>query len=282
MSVAPPFTPPNAGELIPCSIGTITIIQELHSGHFGLTYLARDEWGNDLVVKVHKPNGTYEEIRSNWAQEHSNLRALRHPNITYIYDAFEYNYTFYIVMERCSGTLDSLIKNPSVNKPILILPLARCILQGLSFMHRAGYVHKDIHAGNVFWTFQRDEFGLADKQAVCFKIGDLGISRLAQDINIFGTVMAKWMLPPEFLDPASFGFVNTQVDIYHTALLLLTMALGYTPAFTNDDIVRGEPRKLAESLASPLGAPLSRALRRHVNQRTQTPLQFWQELSAAR
>lgn len=279
--MAPKFTPPQIGQIIPCAHGNITITGKLNSGAFGDTYLANDEWGNELVAKIHKPKKSYAQVKSDWEREYKNLRELRHPNVTYIYDAFEWNYTFYIIMERCTGTLEDLINNPSINKPALLLPAARCILQGLSFMHRLKYAHKDIHAGNVFWTFHRDEFGVADNKAACFKIGDLGISNLVADIDVFGTVLAKWMLPPEYLDPRSFGVINTQVDIYHSALLLLALALGRIPNFSEPEILRGVPRETAEALGAPFGGPLSRALRRHVDQRTQTALAFWHDLRAA-
>lgn len=247
-----------------------TITGMLNSGAFGDTYLANDEWGNELVAKIHKPKKTYEQVRKDaWEREYKNLRALRHPNVTYIYDAFEWNYTFYIIMERCTGTLENLIKNPGINKPALLLPAARCILQGLSFMHRLKYAHKDIHAGNVFWTFHRDEFGVADNKAACFKIGDLGISNLVADIDVFGTVLAKWMLPPEYLDPPSFGVISTQVDIYHTALLLLALALGRIPTFSEAEILRQVRRDgrgtwgtVRKDLPAPCVVMLLNALRR--------------------
>ncbi|MFP4413649.1 protein kinase domain-containing protein, partial [Coleofasciculus sp.] len=69
-------------------------------GNFGKVYECRDEWGNDLVAKVISPkNQSYQQVRERWFDEANKLLYLRHPNITYMYDAFEYSDTFYLIIE---------------------------------------------------------------------------------------------------------------------------------------------------------------------------------------
>jgi len=52
--------------------------------------------------------------------------------------------------------------------------------------------------------------------ATVFKLGDLGITRLETEINVFNTMLAKWMLPPEAISPADFGVVDKRVDVYRS------------------------------------------------------------------
>lgn len=111
-----------------------------------------------------------------------------------------------------------------------------------------------------------------------FKIGDLGISRLEGDIRLFNTILAQWMLPPEFLNPIAFGVLGKHVDIYHVGLLLLSLLLNKIPQFNNDEIIAGRPRQLAEDLDSPYAPVIAKALRRHVNARTQTAIDMWREI----
>jgi serine/threonine protein kinase len=113
-----------------------------------------------------------------------------------------------------------------------------------------------------------------------FKIGDLGISNLETDINVFNTILAQWMLPPEYLNP-EFGTIGRTVDIYHAALLLLSLLLGQSPAFTREQILDDTPRKVTEGLSSPFAPAISRALRRHVADRTHSALDFWRDISEA-
>ena len=113
-----------------------------------------------------------------------------------------------------------------------------------------------------------------------FKVGDLGISRLETDIEIFTTLLAQWMLPPEAIDPVEFGPVGRVLDIYHVGLLLLALLLGRSPAFTKEEIIAGLPRQTAEALSSKYGPIVAKALRRHASARTPTAVQFWREIAS--
>ncbi len=279
------FYPPQHGETIDHNNQIYFIGNIINNGYFGNIYECEDEWGNKLVAKVLVPrNQTYEEVGKMWLQELDNLLHLRHPNITYLYDAFEYKHTFYLIMERCSCTLKDFIDIIPKNEGDIWLPyVARDILQAIHFIHNygEGYVHKDIHPGNVFLSIVKDRMLETQDPVFIFKIGDLGISRLESHINKFNTIMAEWMLPPESLNPKEFGLIGRKVDIYHTGLLLLSLLLGKVPQFTPQQICEGKPREMAESLDSPYRYAIAKALRRHVYYRTQTALDFWREISKA-
>lgn len=248
-------------------------------GHFAQVYECWDEWGNLLVAKILVPrNMTYKEVRKQWTDELRNLLNFRHPKITYIYDAFEYQNTFYLIIERCPCTLADLIKNPRFNVRKFFLAIARDLLQAIDFIHGHGYVHKDIHEGNLFVSWVRYKSPSEKNPVLTFKVGDLGITRLETDINIFNTMLAKWMLPPEFLNPNEFGFIDHRVDIYHAGLLLLSILLGDSPYFTNDDIIQGKPRQKAEEIRNRYGPAIAKALRRHVENRIYSALDFWKEI----
>jgi len=275
------FTPPHDGEVIVATDRQYFLGPQLGSGAFGAVFECRDEWGNELVAKVLLPrNRTYEDVREEWMHELRNLERLRHPNITYIYDAFEYRDTFYLVIERCSMTLADLF-SPDIDGDVWLPYVARDILHALDFIHSYGYVHKDLHPGNIFISEMRDRMVPGNESIWQFKIGDLGISRLEGEIRLFSTILAQWMLPPEFLAPDDFGVLGRHVDIYHTGLLLLSLLLHEEPEFTEQQIVEGLPRQIAESLPSPFSAAIARALRRHVADRTQSAMEMWREISFA-
>ena len=285
MSSQPPLqiTWPKAGEAIENGRNRYWIGELLGHGAFGATYACVDQWNNSLVVKVHVPRGqSYQQVRLNWERELHSLFRLRHPNITYLYDAFERNATFHIVMERCGGSLASLFSLPNYDGMSLLLPIARCVLQAIAYMHENGYVHKDIHVGNVFWAHPRNEIGPTDNQSLTFKVGDLGICRLESELDFYATSMAQWMLPPEYLRPSEFGAIGRQTDIYHAALLLLAVAMGSMPTFTNEQILQGAPQATAAKLPVPIGTALANALRLHTSARTQSAFEVWQELIGRR
>jgi len=254
---------------------------QIGQGGFGIVYECMDDWENKLVAKVLMPkNRMHDQVRDEWLAEFRNLTTLRHPCITYVHQAFEYRNTFYLIVERCSYDLNYFIGQSTADGNSWLPYIARDILHGLDFIHKRGYVHKDMHPGNVFVSHHYD-FMVPSKDPVwSFKIGDLGISRLEGNIQLFNTILAQWMVPPEYLNPAEFGMLGKQIDIYHTGLLLLGILLKRIPVFSREDILNGMPRRTAEGLNSPYASVLAKALRRHVAHRTQTAIDMWREISA--
>jgi len=234
------FSPPSRGKSIQVDGKYYSIGNLLGQGYFGSVYECSDEWENHLVAKVLVPkNQTYDEVRQNWLDELAKLLRLRHPNITYVHAAFECDDTFYIVMERCSMTLDVVINLQGLLPDNWVPHVARDVLQGLEYIHISGYVHKDIHPGNIFVSQSQDRMVPTRDAVWSFKIGDLGISRLETEINAFNTILAQWMLPPEAIQPEEFGQVGRAVDVYHVGLLLLAISLNRVPTFTQQEILEG-------------------------------------------
>lgn len=277
------FTPPREGEVIRYQGCNYYLGKYLGEGSWGAVFHCTDDWENELVAKILIPrNRTYEAVKDGWLRELRNLVKLRHPNITFVYDAFEYRDTFYIIIERCTDTFYDLINTPNIDGDLWLPCVAHSVLQGIAFIHKEGYVHKDIHPGNVFSSMIRDKVDPRKDPVIVFKIGDLGITNLELEMDVFNTMVGKWMMPPEFLNPDEYGKIGKQVDIYHAGLLFLSLLLGRIPAFTPEDILNGVPRKTAEGLKSIYSPAIAKALRRHVDSRTQTAIDFWKEISGLR
>lgn len=280
------FVPPSCGQVIECKGINYFIGKKIDRGAFGGVFDCRDEWGNELVAKVLLPQDQpyeyeYEAMRRNWLREFQNLQQLRHPQVTFIHQAFEYQDTFYLIIEKCELTLENLVVDISTDSEFWLPYISRDILNGLHYIHDHGYVHNDLHAGNVFMSLQRSPMSPDQDPIWRFKIGDLGISRLEKDISP-DTTLLKRMSPPEALD-SRFGFRGKHVDIYHVGLLLLSLLLNQPLNFTQDEIIAGHPRKCAEGLRSRsrYASAIARALRRHVSARTPSAIDMWREISEA-
>ncbi|MBI4621101.1 MAG: protein kinase [Desulfobacterales bacterium] len=271
---------PTIGEVI-TSLATnnsYTMGPQIGEGNFGIVYSCTDVWGNELAVKVLKPFGTYEKVAADAYNEFIKLLQLRNPFVTYVYDAFEYRDTFYIVTELCHSPLTDLFKLKDFNGLTWLIPIARCLLQAVYFLHTYNYVHQDIHPANVFVTFIKDEL-IPDgpKEVLQFRLGDLGISKLLDEMDAQNT-LAQWMLPPEVLNPTEYGPVDHRLDIYHIGLLFLQLAYSQELRFTQEEILAGKPREMALELSPPYSFALEKALRRHVIYRTENAMEFWRDL----
>ncbi|HLF50186.1 MAG TPA: hypothetical protein VJA45_12485, partial [Methylomirabilota bacterium] len=71
-----------------------------------------------------QPTATYDEVQARAIAEVQKLEALRHPNITYIFDAFEFRDTFYIITERCHLSGHDLFSIPGFDGRLWIEPMA--------------------------------------------------------------------------------------------------------------------------------------------------------------
>lgn len=274
---------PTPGEVIIslATKNTYTIGHLIGEGNFGIVYSCKDIWNNNLAAKVLKPKGTYEKIKANAETELKKLIDLRNPYITYVHDAFEYRDTFYIITEKCSQTIRELFSIKNFNGLFWLMPIARNLLQAVHYLHINDYIHQDIHLGNVFTNFVQDEMIPNEKEIIQFKLGDLGVARMVHEVD-YANTRAQWMLPPEIIDPAQFGLSNQQldhrIDIYHIGLLFLQIAYSQELHFSIEEIISGKPREMALQLQEPYKSALEKALRRRVEYRTQSAMEFWKDL----
>jgi len=286
VSATPAIVPPPVRQLILPTYGqtitsqptghTYTVGMQIGEGYFSRVFKGTDEFDDKVAIKVLKPRGTYEQDRLAAIGEFERLLTLRHKRITHVQDAFIYQDAFYIVTEECGMTLDYYMGVENNDAVRWVEGVARCVCSALEYIHRHDMVYLDLHPGNVFFYWGRDELNPDALTGATLKIGDLGITKPVAEITPAVT-MANWMFPPEVLDP-TFGPTGKAIDIYHCGLLLLQMAVGRRLRFTNREILEGVPRDLALKLAEPHRSAIEKALRRRVEFRTPTARDLWLDI----
>ena len=128
-------------------------------------------------------------------------------------------------------------------------------------------------------TFVKDEMP-SDAKAMQFKLADMGVAKLFQEVDGQNT-RNKMILPPEVLRPAEFGPIDYHIDLYHVGLLLLQLACSKGITFSEQEILAGKPRQMAETLPPSLNFALAKALRRHVPYRTSSAMELWRDLNTS-
>ena len=97
------FRVPQAGDTITNQDRTYQIGDQIGAGAFGDVFECSDDWSNPLVAKVLLPkNQRFDHLHAMWSGEVGNLLALRHPNVTFLQDAFECEGGLYMIIERLS------------------------------------------------------------------------------------------------------------------------------------------------------------------------------------
>jgi eukaryotic-like serine/threonine-protein kinase len=265
----------------PRSGNAFVIGERINGGSFSDVYSCTDDWDSILAAKVLKPNGQpFELVRAKATLETDLLDSLRHPNIVYVYDAFEFGNLFYIIVECCDHSLADLIGSPDFDGREWLWPIAKCVLKGLDFAHLSGVAHCDIHPGNILYQFHRGEVPGSLGDTLTFKLSDFGIAQSVDSIRSAGTFLQS-IRPPECIDPDQFGLPDHRVDIYQAGLLFLQMLRGEKLDFTEEERLLGVPRNLALELPEPLDSVLERMLRRTVQHRTSSALEVWRQLRSA-
>ena len=247
--------------------------EPLGTGAFGAVFTCVGPFDQSFALKVFFPRDRpYLVAREEWLREASRLYRLRHPNVVYVYDYFEADRLFYLVLERCDHSLEEMLGTPFTDR--LVVDIARQLLFALQYLSDNEVVHNDLHAGNVL---------VVQGESLVCKIGDLGIAQ-----ELYGGAAARppivhhRIMAPEV---AAGGYSTKQSDLYQLGLLMYAMHTGEYPIDFSvgyggvvEQIRQGEPRRRAEALGTPLGEIISVMLRRHEQYRYTSPAHAWQEL----
>ena len=137
------------------------------------------------------------------------------------------------------------------------MPIARCLLQAIHYLHVNDYVHQDIHPGNVFTSFVKDEMVPNGNKAIQFKLADLGVAKLLKEVDAQNT-RAQWMLPPEVLNSSEYGPIDWHIDIYHAGFCSFNLPIQKSYIFLAKRFWREGPEKWHLLFQSHTVLPLKR------------------------
>ena len=168
-----------------------------------------------------------DKIKEMFVAEAVTLARLRHPNIVDILDFDESNGRLFYLMAYHVNNLGILIgESPRPDEPSRCIRVEKAMhythqtLQGLSGLHHAGIIHRDIKPYNLLIT---------DQDTV--KICDFGLSKLHGE-KFAGPPSLKvgsaWYSPPE--QEADPDRVDVTADLYAVGITFYRMLTGELPA----------------------------------------------------
>ncbi|VEU19560.1 DEKNAAC100297 [Brettanomyces naardenensis] len=220
-------------------------------GTFGKVYLALNVTTGEMIAVKQTTisskflnNRETKEIVGSFTAEVETLKDLDHENIVQYLGFGMKDNTYSIFLEYVSGgSVGHLIRSYGMFPEDLIRYLTRQVLQGLTYIHSKGILHRDLKADNL----------LLETDGVC-KISDFGISKKSKDIysnesamTFQGTIF--WMAP-EIIDAQSHKGYNAKVDIWSLGCVVLEMYAGKRP--WHDYAVAGAIFRLGKKSAPPI------------------------------
>ncbi len=258
------------------------IIKKLGEGGMGTVYLANDVMlERKVAIKVLNPLLTMDtHFTERFRQEAKVQASLIHPNIISLFNYFQDDTNYCMVMEYADGeTLKHLIAGKGPIPEQRAIWIMTQILEALGFAHKRGIIHRDIKPGNILIT--KDD---------TVKILDFGIAKILQDKGLTktGTKMGTiYYMSPEQIKAVKD--IDHRTDLYSLGVTFYEMLSGRVPFNVDTDsdfeimneIVQGEiqdPRKIYPNISEWLVKVLFKAVEKDRNKRIQSSEEFIQEL----
>ena len=255
------------GELLD---GVYEIMQLLGRGGMGQVFEAHDHLLNRRVaIKAAWPNPLSPPLRN----EARALAAFQHPSLVAVHTLGEHRGIDYLVMERVYGV--SLTQHASTRwgtgqafSPEEVVQIVLPAAEGLSVVHRAGLVHRDIKPDNIMLT-----------PAHRVVLMDFGLVLPQFDVNGQQRVAGSppYMAPEALMNTAEPGSGHL-VDIFGLGVVAYELLTGARPyaGMTIREVIaaheRGQPEPLAE-LRPDFPLPLCQAVHEMLSPNPQLRIQ---------
>jgi len=206
-------------------VGKFELHEIIGEGAMGAVWRAYDSVIRRFVaLKLLSRAGRPADAQDRFMREARAAGALQHPNIVTVYDLGESDEQLFIAMELVDGRdLSSLI---AVSEPLALerkLDIVIEVLQGLSYAHERGVIHRDVKPSNV---------RIASDGSV--KIMDFGIARLqSADVTGSGAIVGT----PTYMAPEQItnGAITPATDVFAVGCLLYEL-LGYHKPFQGETV----------------------------------------------
>jgi len=253
-------------------------------GGFGCVYEAKDlRLGRRLAVKVIRPDlaGASAFVKR-FRQEGVAMARLRHPSIVPIYDIKEAGALIFYTMPYIDGpTLAAKLERRGALPPKVAQRVLMELCDAVAATHRAGILHRDIKPSNVILEGALEKVLLMD-----FGVAQVtGAGYDTESGQVLGT--------PTYMSPEHAGgghVVDQRSDIYSLGVVGYHLLTG-RPPFSGDtpmaivvQHMSNDPvpiRRINPSVPFEIADAVERALQKSPDDRHQSVMEMWEQLSRA-
>jgi serine/threonine-protein kinase len=200
--------------------------EEVGNGAMGVVHHALDRHtGESIALKMLKPSfASNEKVVRRFVREAEAARLVDHPNVVRYIDSGIWRKTHYAAMELVQGpALSEYIEENGPIEPTTALLLMAQVARGLSAIHAANVVHRDVKPANLLLV------GPGDPPPF-IKIADFGLAKLDHH-PITGSMMAigtaDYMSPEQALSEDQ----DQRADIYALGVVTFYALTGQLPYF---------------------------------------------------
>jgi serine/threonine-protein kinase len=208
--------------------GRYRLLRRLANGGMGEVWAASNELTNrDFAIKfLLKEFASNDEAYNRFVREAETTGKLQHPSIVDVFDVAQtVDGRPFIVMELLVGEgLDDRLKREGTLTCTQVAAYFSQISMALDLAHRAGIVHRDLSASNIFLARSREHNG------ICPKILDFGVSKhLGPNDGSFQTCHGAVLGNPLYMSPEQARGaeqVDARTDVWSLGVLMYQAVTG--------------------------------------------------------
>lgn len=205
--------------------------RKLGEGSFGAVYEVAHR-SNETSIRVCKviQKSSADKVKTSHQrvrEEFAVLKRLDHPHVVRIFEDFEDEQCFYLIMEPCrGGDLLEAVRNPMTRNPqeweMWCAKVIQHTLSAVAYCHSKGIMHKDLKPENVMMSSKKG----APIQDLHVVVVDFGLAQMlspeGRGTEIAGT--------PPFMSPEVWaGNFSQSCDIWSCGVMLFFMLSGTYP-----------------------------------------------------
>jgi serine/threonine-protein kinase len=265
--------------MVGSTIGKYHVLDRIGRGGMGTVYRAMDETlHREVAIKVLNAELNDPEVAKRFRAEAVTVARLSHPGIATIYELFQHDGQWMMVMEYVRGeTLEHCVERMGALSPQRAAELCMQALTALAHAHSMGVIHRDLKPANLMIT-----------ESGAVKVMDFGIARVSgsEHLTSAGFMMGTpaYMAPEQVLGHE----IDARADLYALGVVFYRLTTAKLP-FKGDT-----PFAMAQSQVSapptPLGMQRSdlptwadqivtRALAKAPDERFQSAVEFYEAFS---
>jgi serine/threonine-protein kinase len=203
------------------------VVEKIGEGGMGVVYRATDtSLGRIVALKMLHGELTKDpQLTERFLSEARTQAQLNHPNLATLYRLFQFEGSYFMVMEFVNGeTFAQMVRREGPIPQERAIPLFIQALAGLSHAHHAGIIHRDIKPSNM----------MVNKDQIV-KVMDFGIAKILGGRGLTATGVrlgTLYYMSPEQIRNQQ---LDIRTDIYALGITLYEMLTGRVPFDSNSD-----------------------------------------------
>lgn len=200
--------------------------EEIGKGGFSIVYIAvKKGSGEEFAVKCIKKKMVEGDDVKLLRREIQIMKKLNHPNILKLYEVYEDEEQFYLVMELVKGKelFDKIVDRGMYSERDAARIIAQ-VVSAVQYLHENGIAHRDLKPENLL--------SAGEEEDEIVKIADFGFSKnFGEDgEQLMTSCGSPGYVAPEILTAESY---DKSVDMWSVGVIIYILLSGYPPFYAD-------------------------------------------------